>query len=354
VRRVDAVAPIAGADRLELATVDGWQAVVKRGQLAAGDAVAYVEVDAFLPVASPFEFLRPNCFRRVEGLGEGFRIRTIKLRGQLSQGLVLPLTDVLALLPAGTDTSVGADLTAALRVLKYEPPVTSLPTALAAGVFPQWLRKTDQPRIQNVFKSWYAPAASSGGTGETPMQEGDTRSRADLTYEATLKLDGTSCTAFHRDGETGVCSRNLRVKSGPDDDNVYARVGRPVAERLAALRRNLAIQGEIMGPKIGKNRERLLHHTLFVFDVFDIDAQRYLPAPERLALCEALGLTHAPVLAPAMPLRATLPTLAAILAYADRPSLAHPVAEGVVFKCIEDPGLSFKAINNRFLLECEE
>lgn len=129
---------------------------------------------------------------------------------------------------------------------------------------------------------------------------------------------------------------------------------KPIASRLAALRRNIAIQGELMGPNIQGNREKLLKPTLFAFDIWDIDAQRHLPAAERRALCKELGIAHAPVLHEALPLRAAYPTLESLLAYADGlPSLNHAIAEGIVAKSVARPDFSFKAIANRYLLKCE-
>jgi RNA ligase (TIGR02306 family) len=332
VRRVSAVLPIDGADRLELALIDGWQVVVAKADgIAAGDLVAYFEIDAFLPEAPWCEFLRASCFRRVEGLGAGFRIKTTRLRGALSQGLVLPLRS----LPAGTPQAEGADLAAALGVLKYEPP-SGLPPTLPRGSFPAAIPKTDQERVQNVW-------------ARLP------RCLAD-TCEVTLKLDGTSCTAYCSRGEVGVCSRNLEVKLEAAEDggglSVYAKLGLPVAEKLRAHGLNYAVQGEIMGPGIQGNREKLLHHRLFVFDVWDLDAQAYLPPRQRRDLCERLGLDHVPVIDEALDVLAALPKLADVLAYAKRPSLAHKVAEGVVFKS-NDGRCHFKAVSNEFLLKYE-
>ena len=63
VQRIRSLAPIAGADAIEVATVRGWKVVVKKGEFAVGDLAVYVEIDAFLPERPEFEFLRASSFK---------------------------------------------------------------------------------------------------------------------------------------------------------------------------------------------------------------------------------------------------------------------------------------------------
>lgn len=347
IQRIAALTPIEGADRVVVARVLDWSCVVAKGAFSVGDAVVYFEIDALLPLEPRFEFLRASgCFARCEGVGEGFRVKTRRIRGVVSQGLVMPLRDfadevaslgvdaslvsLASLAPDISTRIAGIDLTAALRVLKYEL-LDSFPAALPAGAFPAFLRKTDQERVQNCFRAVVAAH------------------RADA-FEVTLKLDGTSCTTFHWNGETGVCSRNLLLKRGEATGGVYARLGEPIAAALAARGLNVAVQMEIMGPKINKNREGFVTPRAYVFDVFDIGTQAHWTAPRRRALCAELGLEHVPVVAEAMTLEG-LDTVESVLAFAERPSLVHAVAEGVVFKCLAHPGVSFKAVAQSYLLK---
>ena len=338
VQRIGSLQPIAGADKILAAGIRGWTCVVAIADgYAVGDHVAYFEIDSLLPLHPAFEFLRgAGCYARVEGIGEGYRIKTRKLRGVISQGLVMPLASLAGLLGAHPETPVpeGTDLTTALGVLKYEI-LDALPHSNIAGVWPAFLCKTDQERVQNVWTTIRISAA--GATGDS-----------DEHFEVTLKLDGTSCTAFHANGEIGVCSRNFQIKLG-EEGGVYSQLGEPIAQKLAERGLNVAIQAEIMGPKIQQNREGLVKHQLFVFDVWDIDAQAYWDARRRRALCSELGLTHVPVIDEAMGL-ARFDGVPALLAFAERPSLAHKIAEGVVFKSLRNPGVSFKAISQTFLL----
>jgi RNA ligase (TIGR02306 family) len=409
VRRVKAVRPIAGADLVEVVEVDGWQLVAKVSEFRAGDLCVYFEIDSFLPVQPHFEFLRKACFKSVPGMGDGFRLKTIKLRGELSQGLALPLN--LLSLPADVALAVGTDLTQVLGVRKYEAPSAELleqrpgaqPRAFKA--FPDFLCRTDQERIQNCFASLLAR-----------------KDIASLRFEVTLKLDGSSLTAFLKDGVFGVCSRNLQVL--PDDSNMFWAAMRAdrVEERLRHVGRNIALQGELMGPGIQRNRERVAQYTFFLFAAFDIDAQRYLLPDERLALLAALnaapleplppkqqagaegagagadpatvpptvgegepvkaaagagkkskkdgatksarglhgwdpdapGIKHAPILDERFDLAHFKGEIAHALAFADRPSAVHAIAEGVVLKCTTQPSPTFKIISNKYLLKCEE
>lgn len=190
IRRISAIEPIPGADNIESVTVDGWSCIAKKGEFQVDDLCVYFEIDSFLPIRPEFEFLRKSSYRKM-GDKEGFRLRTIRLRGTLSQGLVLPLHDCFNL--SRDDESfpeVGNDYTEFLGVTLFEKPIPAQLEGKVKGYFPGFIRKTDQERIQNLWgKVQYT----------------------DETFEVTVKLDGTSCTYFYKDGEFGVCSRNLQI-----------------------------------------------------------------------------------------------------------------------------------------------
>lgn len=335
IRTVSELRPIPGADLIELAIVDGWQCVVKKGEFQPGDRCAYFEIDSVLPIRPEYEFLRKACYRRAEWLpgGEGLRIKTVKLRGQISQGLALSVgslgsLDAIAAANALLEDG-GNDITEALGVVLWDPPVHSSLRGMARGNFPTFIPKTDQERAQNCLRK----LAESHG---------------DHLFEATLKLDGSSCTIYAKDGFLGVCSRNLDLDLN-QEGNAFVDMGRKVGDRILSLGRNLAFQGELMGPGIQGNREGFTEFRWFVFDVWDIDAGRYLSSEERRVLVQQLDLDHVPIVHDAMPAAAT--TLADLLAYSDaQRSIGHDVAEGVVYKSHRDPAVSFKVIANRFLL----
>jgi RNA ligase (TIGR02306 family) len=331
IRTISAINPHTNADALELAVIDGWTCVIKKGEFTAGDAVVYFEIDSFIPTAvAPFLTKPGKTPKTFEGI-EGERLRTMRLRGELSQGLVLRLTT----LPTG-DYTVGMDVTETLGVRKWEKPMNPQLAGLARGNFPPFIRKTDQERIQNIFHKL------------TPEQIAD-------TYEVTLKLDGSSATYFVNGEHTGVCSRNLELQTDESNaENTFVKKfyeldldGKLTGFNLRTGR-NIAVQGELWGAGINGNWEGIADHRYNVFDVYDIDTQKYVSADDRLAITGLLGLDHAPRIE-----ATTLQSFTSVddfLAYADRASIYNPVAEGVVFKSLTNPDFSFKAINNKYLL----
>ena len=320
IRKIASIRPIPEADAIECVTVDGWDVVTKKGEFSVGDLVVYLEIDSWVPTElAPFlsKGKEPREFNGVKGE----RLRTVKLRGQLSQGLLLPYATL------GRIAQEGEEVTEELGIQKWERPINPQLAGLAKGNFPSFIPKTDQERIQNIKHVL-----------EDPYER----------YEVTIKLDGSSFTAYHRDGEVGVCSRNLELK--PSDDNAFWRVARKygVLELLAA-RGNYAIQGELIGPGIQGNQEKLEDLEMYVFDVFDIDAQSYLTAEKRYNFLLDTKLQHVPIIYP----HTAIPqTLEKVLAMAEGPSL-NPKAnrEGLVFKSTRNPQLSFKAISNSWLLK---
>ncbi len=337
VRTIDAVNPILGADAIEVATIGGWNVVVKKNEVKVGDKVAYFEIDSFLPDGNTaWQFLVDKQGREFEGQ-RGHRLRTVKLRGQISQGFVVPLNA----LPQITDPQEGVDYAELLGVKKWEAPLPAELAGQVEGLFPSFLRKTDQERCQNLVNEIFTDNSSSH-------------------YEVTLKLDGSSCTIFHNSGEFGVCSRNYQLKiNNANKDNTFIRIAHDTCLNVDLPKMgNFAVQGELMGPGINGNREQLKHHQLYIFDVFNIDEQRYLTPKEREQFCNQLfnksmngcgRMFHVPVIANSATLTELgITNIKELLDFADGPSMVHPVREGLVFKRV-DGNFSFKAISNAYL-----
>jgi RNA ligase (TIGR02306 family) len=327
IQRIDRVDPIDGADRIVKARVMGWDVVVKKGELAAGDPCVFFEIDSVLPAGQPWaEFMRPR----------GFRVKTARLRGVLSQGLALPVD----ILPAGAPVpEVGTDVRDLLGVTKFEPILPD--TREIAGPFPGQVPKTDEIRLQSAL----------GVLDEI----------AGLDFYVTTKLDGSSATYFRRDdGELVACSRNWAVT--PGGNHVWR-----TAEKYAlatALPPGFAIQGELCGPGIQKNRLGLGEVDLFVFSVHDTRRGRFLDHGELVAFCDQLRLRTVPVEA----------VVTGDAAHAFEHSLDRYLdlargtyagtknrKEGIVVRPLSDARsptlgsrLSFKVINNEFLLEDED
>jgi hypothetical protein len=139
VRRIHSIDPIPGADAIEVATVGGWRVVVKRGEYTPGDLATYIEIDSWIPTAlAPF-LSRGREPRVYDGIA-GERLRTVRLRGQLSQGLLLPYA------VCGKICEEGEDVSELLGIVKYDPPVNAQLAGMAKGPFPGVITKTDQER----------------------------------------------------------------------------------------------------------------------------------------------------------------------------------------------------------------
>lgn len=337
IRKIDELRPIEGADRIECALIEGWTVVVKKGEFKVGDACLFFEIDAFLPMADKrFAFLDKHKILW-EGK-EGARMKTLKLRGQISQGLVLPLDEfpeVRDIVKKNKENVRDIDFSEMLNVEKWEAPIPACLSGEVLGAFPSIIRKTDQERIQNMPEVF-----------DTML---------DCEFEITVKLDGSSMTVFRNNDELGVCGRNWWLKETPDNSlwKVAREMG--VLEVLASLGKNYALQGELIGEGIQGNPEKLRGQAFYLFDIFDIDAYRYLGFEERQEVVNALNaaavnIAQVPVIG-VKKLREVGDNLDALLAYADGPSLNPKTRrEGLVFKA-RNGDLSFKVISNYYLLK---
>jgi RNA ligase (TIGR02306 family) len=233
----------------------------------------------------------------------------------------------------GADLWEGADVSETLGVVKYDAPVSAQLAGDAVGLFPGWIPKTDQERIQNL-------------TNE--LAEWRTQ---DLTWEVTEKLDGSSMTVFVRDEEEGVCSRNLQLRKNVTNTLWQVALREQIIEKIRASGRNLAMQGEIIGEAIQGNRYKVRGQQFLVFDIYDIDAGRYLTPSERITVVAKLDIKHVPVLRSAFSIEAQkvndlLFTAEGVSALC---GVDGPEREGLVFKC-NSSQVSFKVISNSFLL----
>jgi RNA ligase (TIGR02306 family) len=334
IRRIADILPIEGADAIEVAVVDGWKVVIKKGEFAIGDSAIYLEIDSWVPhEIAPF-LSKGHDPREYNGV-KGERLRTVKLRGQVSQGLLLNYWDFPDVVKEfhktrivdPNDIDASFDVTDILGIQKWEAPIPAQLQGQAKGTFPSSLiPKTDQERIQNCFR--------------------DIEKKGDVTYEVTMKLDGSSTTIFRWEGELRVCSRNMELKINDENaDNTFVAMALEIGDRIPE---GFALQGELMGPGVQGNREGLKDHKFFVFDVFLIKEHKYAGPAYRRALCQEYGFEHVPVLGVAWKAPESVDSG---LDIADGPSINHKIREGLVWKCNEDPSFSFKTISNQFLLK---
>lgn len=335
IRRIDDLQPIEGADKIEVANVDGWKVVCQKGLYEVGDPAVYFEIDSFIPNdIAPF-LTKPGQFPKVYEGVEGQRLKTIKLRGQISQGLLIPIYELCKIVPGFEDITTeldGIDVTYMLGIKKWEKPIPACLAGISRGNFPTAIPKTDQERVQNLKK-------------ELEQYRG-------TVFEVTEKLEGSSMTVYRINGEFGVCSRNLNLKEV--EGNTFWDVARETGLESKMIDEDetwdFAIQGELIGPGVQNNVYRLSKHEFRVFDIYDIKEGRYLSPMLREQIVERMGLKHAPVLDDSFILDHTVEELLALAEGKSR--LFDTEREGVVFKAT-DSEFSFKAISNTYLLGSE-
>jgi RNA ligase (TIGR02306 family) len=326
IQKVKQISTIVDSDFLELVHVMGWQCVAKKGEFLEGDLGIYYEVDSFLPLDDRYEFLRNSSYRENEDNGKGFRIRTVKMRGQLSQGLLLPLKIFPEL---GEGLIECTDLTEKLNVKKWYIPETANAGGVIIGERPYGIPASDEIRIQSALELL--------------------DQLKDKPYYITTKMDGTSGIVYYIDGKTGCCSRNKEIK-----DEATALYWMPVykyglKEKLVQLGKNIVLTGEICGPGIQKNKLRLARTECYVFDVKDWDSGRYLPYDESCKICSDLGIPVVPLEERGEHFNYTLDEL---LERAKGKYQSGLDKEGIVVRDALNPkAVSFKVLNNDALLK---
>jgi len=328
IQRVRMTSPIPDSDFLETAHVMGWQCVVKKGEFHAGELGVYFEVDSFLPVEPRYEFLRNSSFRDNADNGTGFRIRTVKMRGQLSQGLLIPLSNF----PELEGCNEGDNVTETLFVKKWYIPEVAAGGGVIIGERPHGIPASDEIRIQSA-------------TELLEQLNGH-------PYYITTKMDGTSGIVYFIDGKIGCCSRNKEIK-----DEEGALYWTPVykyglKEKLAKYGKNIVLTGEICGPGIQKNKLRLPAVEWYIFDVKDWDSNRYFSFDESVEICASLGLPFVPLEERGEHFSYSLETLLE-MAKGKYPSGLDK--EGIVVRDLYHPkAISFKVLNNDALLKEKE
>jgi len=367
IQRIHRIDPIAKADAIECVTIHGWELVAKKGEFSVGDLCCYYEIDSFLPEDPRYEFLKD--LKTHQGR-KGYRIKTIKLRGQISQGLALPLS----MFPEITNPIELDDVTDLLNVIKYDNSIAQsdnkpgLKAGPTAGKFPHFIPKTDQERIQNL-SDWFTRYA-------------------DVEWEETLKLDGSSCTMYKVakspslwsrikayfgaplvNYHFGVCSRNLEIKpsdnykqtfTNSDKESTYQASDFWRMAHLYSVEKYLpigyAIQGELIGPRIQANHEQVDSLDYFIYDVYNINEQRYLTPQERHNFVNYFctnSSKHVPVLG-TIKIFEHCSDIKSLLARVQGQSMnSGTISEGRVYKSV-DGTKSFKCINNDYLLKCEQ
>lgn len=366
IQKVVDVEAIDGADNIEKITVLGWELVAKKGEFKPGDFCVYFEIDSVLPKHEMFSFM----------LKRKYRVKTAKFMKRISQGMAMP-TSILPKFGYFGKISEGIDLTEKIGVKKYDPQAEAEQKQsgntkarnwfvdymfryesfrkvyfflfpVKKGNFPSFIPKTDEERVQNI--PWIA------------------KKNHDTSWYATEKMDGQSLTVFVNskmnnplkpwiDFSFGVCSRNLWLKKQNDSTWWTIAKQHDLEKKMKSLGRNIAIQGEIIGEGIQKNKYKITGIEFYAFSAFDIDKKRYLNREEKKDLFskECLDLKTVPEIF-TFEMDETTHGVKWFVEASKMKSKRNckTVAEGLVFRCIDDDSKSFKAINPEFLLKHDE
>lgn len=358
VQKITEIRPIEKADAIVVAQVLGWECVVKKNEFKVGDMIVYVEVDSVVPDKPEFEFLRDRKFR----------VRTIKLRGQVSQGLVLPMS----ILPQTRIYVEDEDVTNLLEIKKYDP------QGDAERKLVEQKLETSNNRIHKFFSKypWYRKLffkpKKSGFPSFIKKTDEDRiqlfphicENEKDTKFIVTEKLDGQSGTYFliknpkkwYQFGKNtytfGVCSRNLHLPK--EDNSSYWTIARQfeikkVLENLIGDKQFIVLQGEIIGDKIQGNKYKISGYDFYAFNLIYPD---YSVQPGiSVEILKDYGVKFVPILTANFKLKDTIKEC---VEYAKGKSTLLPVLrEGVVVRNY-DKGISFKIINPDFLLKNNE
>lgn len=369
VETITSLDPIHGADKIEVATVLGWQCVVKKDEFHVGQKIIYIEVDSVVPDRPEFEFLRDRKFR----------VRTIKLRGQVSQGLVIPLSPYIN--PQRIE--IGQDMTQQLQIQKYLTPSEreevlsqerktaneknrlkkfmmryswfrrlALPRNKKSG-FPYWVSKTDEERIQNI-----PHVLEQFKDAEVYVTEKIDYQSATFTGKMLPNMTPIIGRFLPKRYKFIVCSRNM---VNGDKNSLYWRIAQKYnLEKILRENPNLTIQGEQGDTKVQGNKYRITGPRLWVFNIIDHEREYQYNYEEMRNFCSKYNLECVPILAwmsrtTTIPLWRLGSTVKELVEYSKGKSVINPQVEreGIVVRCVQNGKklLSFKVINPDFLLK---
>lgn len=330
VERIAEIRAITDADKICSYRVRGWWVTDQVGKYKVDQLVVYCEPDSWIPTEiAPFlsKGKEPREFNGIKGE----KLRTVRLKKVLSQGLLLPIESCIEKCGCTSSLAEGSDVSEWLNITKWEAPVNAQLAGLARGSLPQGIIKTDQERIQNIgsYLKYYVGK----------------------TFEVTEKLDGSSATyLLDNNDEFHCCSRNLDLKFDENNSFWKAAIKYDIENKMRkAQMQGIYFQGEIVGQGIQNNQYKT-DLVFYVYNLYDVNRCEYAPSYNRQQICEALGLKHVPVLGTVV--LTAEDTVESILEAAEGASkLNSSNREGVVYKCIEDPSISFKAVSNSWLLK---
>ena len=313
---------IENSDTLAVATINGWKVVVKRDEYKINDLVIYCEIDSWIPhELAPFLSKDRKVPREYNGIA-GEKLKTVRLRGQISQGLILP-TSLLK-----TDFQLDDDVSEILNIQKWEAPIDLKTSGESRGNFPSQIPKTDETRIQN-FKDY-----------STLLNQ---------KYYVHEKLEGSSITIYKIDSEFGVCSRNMNLKENDENKYWYAVKKLNLIEKLKDYD-NIALQGELLGPGIQGNIYGLSDYEIYFFNVYNIQIDEYFSELASFEFFNLLDLKKVPLIAEDFELPKNIDILIGLSDGFSK--LNHKtLREGLIYRNNINERISFKVISNNYLLK---
>lgn len=336
------------ADSLLIARVLGWDVIIsKKDGYKVGDKVVYFEIDSFLPCVEEYEFLRKSSYKKSPILGEGFRLKPVKLRGEMSYGLILPIEvcfkDCMPL--PEMDFEIGEDVTELLNIKKWEEPEKASLGGDAKGKRPYWIEKSDETRVQSKPEL---------------LQE-----FSNVPYYITTKYDGSShFIGIDTENNFHFGSHNLELKPTDKKGSFYQFiVENHLEEKLTFLKKECGwdtvyIIGEWCGQGIQKNRIELKKPYWYPF-TFNINGER-MGLQEIHDICRALDIQMVEIEEIDSCLLDRYPTIEKLLERAgeNRKHVYPGECEGIVIRPIKpiyskvlDRPLSMKVINNKYLMK---
>ena len=341
IQRIWKIEPIEGADRIELAHVLGWQCVVNKGQFKAMDLAVYFEVDSFLPICPEFEFLRGSSYKKTDVMGEGFRLKTVKFRGQISQGLLLPIS-IFPQIPV--DIELGTDVSEILGVRKWEIEERISTGGTMIGTLPYDIPHTDETRVQAEPELIQAFAG--------------------LEYYISTKMDGSSHSIGIDEDGFHVTGHNYEYKDDGKSPFYELVKARGLEEKIRNFVREndlktFTLQGELCAPGIQQNRLKLLKPEWYVFTVLENGNRVGLYRMQEI--CKRLRIETVPIEEIGTDLPSRYPTVEALLERADGNYPKGGKKEGIVIRPTEpvfcpliSASLSMKVVSNKYLLKKED
>ena len=357
IQQIAWIKPIEGRDFIELAGVEGYSVVIKKGEFAVGDLCVFCEIDSVLPEKPEFEFLRPRKIR----------IKTLKLGSTYSQGIVFPLS-ILPPKKRG-QYELEEDVTEIIGVTQYEPAMDKesdeLRTSQKSCRWPKWLMRCEWFRklvgVSKPKKGGFPSFVSK--TDETRLQNHPETLQDKKEWIVTEKTDGSSGTwallrhhrpwPFRDTFEFIVCSRNLRLKVR--DNSFYWQIAdkykiENALRNLIGDREWIAIQGECVGPKIQGNKYKLADYEMYVFNLIYPNGR--LGSIKAKQIIESKGMNFVPILNE----HYVLPdTIEEALNDATGQSVLNPdtLREGFVIRT-PDGRESWKIVSPKFLVKNDE